>query len=72
MPEHSEGRQRLTEYGMTDDEIGLWFALADLAGRFLQLPVLHPSERSETAIEIHRIQNILLARPGLRAVGWPR
>jgi hypothetical protein len=71
MPEDPEGSERLAEYGMTADEIELWFALGRLAGRFLQLPVLHPSERSETVIDIHSIQNRLLARPGLRATGWP-
>jgi hypothetical protein len=65
------GRQRLSQYGMTDDELDLWFDLAALAGRFLQLPTLHPNERSETVVELHALQTRLLARPGLRAAGWP-
>jgi hypothetical protein len=56
---------------MTDQEIGLWYDLGALAGRFLGLPPLHPNERTETVVEIHKLQNRLLARPGLRAVGWP-
>jgi hypothetical protein len=56
---------------MTDEEIGLWYDLATLAGRFLQ-PPLYPKERNEAAVEFHRLQNRLLARPGLRAAGWPR
>jgi hypothetical protein len=56
---------------MTDDEVDLWFELAGVAGRFLRLPTLHPNERSETVVELHALQTRLLARPGLRAVGWP-
>jgi len=37
----------------------------------LSLPELHPMERGETATDFHRIQLRLLARPGLRAAGWP-
>jgi hypothetical protein len=66
------GRERLASYGMTEDEIGLWYDLAALAGRFLQLPMLHPSERNEAVVEFHQLQNRLLARPGLRAAGWPQ
>lgn len=66
------GREaRLAEYGMTSQEIRLWYALAEVAGQFLQLPTLHPNERAETVVEIHKLQNRLLARPGLRAAGWP-
>jgi len=64
--------QGLADYGMTNQEIELWKDLGAVAGQFLQLPTLHPSERNETVIEIHRLQNRLLSRPGLRAVGWPR
>jgi hypothetical protein len=72
MTNESNGRQQLSDYGMTDEEIDLWYALGALAGRFLNLPILHPNERSETVVEFHVLQNRLLARPGLRTVGWPR
>jgi len=64
-------RQQLVEYGMTYQEIDLWYDLGTMAGRFLDLPTLHPNERNETVVELHKLQNRLLARPGLRAVGWP-
>lgn len=64
-------RHRLVEYGMTEQEIELWYDLGTLAGQFYELPTLHPTEWNETAAELHRLQDRLLARPGLRAVGWP-
>jgi len=67
-----DSKQRLLDYGMTEQEIELWYALASVAGGFLDLPTLHPGERGETVYEIHKLQNRLLARPGLRAVGWPQ
>jgi hypothetical protein len=70
--ERAEGRRKLEELGMTAEEIDLWEDLAAVAGRMLDLPLLHPMERSETAYEVHRLQLRLLARPGLRAQGWPR
>ena len=72
MTDRSAADRRLAALGMTDEEIALWAALARVAGRFLQLPVLHPLERPETAAVFHQLQNRLLARPGLRAEGWPR
>ena len=65
-------RERLTAHGMTEDELDVWYALADVAGRMLRLPILHPMEQEETAHDFHKLQNRLLARPGLRAAGWPR
>ena len=65
-------RERLIAYGMTEDELDIWYALADVAGRMLQLPTLHPMEQHETAHDFHKLQDRLLARPGLRATGWPR
>jgi hypothetical protein len=69
-PDNSQQREALRRFGMTDTEIGIWFALADVAGRMLQLPVLHPTERQETAADFHHIQDRLLARAGMRAQGW--
>jgi hypothetical protein len=62
---------RLREFGMTEEELDLWRTLGTVAGRFLALPVLHPLERTEATADFHRIQTRLLARPGLRAAGWP-
>jgi hypothetical protein len=62
----------LRALGMTDEEQNLWDALAAVAGRMLQLPDLHPMEQHEVAHDFHKLQLRLLARPGLRAAGWPR
>ena len=66
------GRERLARFGMTPEEIEAWEALGHVAGRLLALPVLHPNERQETVIDVPPLQSRLLARPGLRAMGWPR
>ncbi len=64
------GRESLARLGMTDAELDVWYALADVAGRMLQLPVLHPMEQHETAHDFHKLQSRLQARPGLRAGKW--
>ena len=72
MDRERDARERLVAFGMTEDEVELWFDLADVAGRALNLPVLHDMEREETASDFHRLQSRLLARPGMRAQGWPK
>jgi hypothetical protein len=74
MPDHEQAQARaaLARLGMTKDELDLWELVSATAGRMLALPVLHPMERQETATDFHQIQLRLLARPGLRAAGWPR
>jgi hypothetical protein len=67
----ADGLDGLRALGMTEEELGVWTALAEVAGRMLALPQIHPMERTETVSEIHVLQNRLLARPGLRAQGWP-
>jgi hypothetical protein len=68
--EQDQIREQLREFGMTDEELQLWYDLAALAGRLLLLPEQHPSERSETVVDLHHLQTRLLARPGMRAAGW--
>jgi hypothetical protein len=65
-------RDGLANLGMTPAELEVWYRLGEVAGRMLQLPVLHPMEQHETAHDFHKLQSRLLARPGLRAAGWPR
>ncbi|WP_337869992.1 hypothetical protein [Meiothermus sp.] len=48
----------------------IWLALGQVAGDLLDLPVFHPSEREETVRDLHNLQSRLLARVGLRAIGW--
>ena len=68
----SDADSRLREFGMTQEEVRIWNALAGVAGATLELPVLHPMDRKEVASDFHRLQLRLLARPGLRAAGWPQ
>jgi hypothetical protein len=60
----------LAELGMTDGEIELWLALEGVAARIAALPELHPMAAHETAHALHRLQDLLLGRPGMRAQGW--
>lgn len=62
--------QPLRDMGMTEDEVAAFDALADAATKILALPTLHTMEREEVCHDIHKIQMRLLARPGLRAIGW--
>jgi subtilisin family serine protease len=66
------GREGLVGLGMTNEEIEVWYELAAVAGRILQLPELHPCERHEATHDFHKLQDRLLGRPGLRATGWLR
>jgi hypothetical protein len=63
-------RDRLAGLGMTESEIELWFAVADVAERMARLPELHPTAPHEMTHAIARLQDLLLARPGMRAQGW--
>lgn len=63
-------RERLGELGMTDQEIDLWLVLADVGERLDALPELHPMAEHEAAHALHRVQDLLLSRPGMRAQGW--
>ncbi len=65
-------RARLVALGMTEPEIALWNSVADVARGMLELPPLHPMAEHEMGHAIHRVQDLLLARPGLRAEGWGR
>lgn len=63
-------RERLDELGMTEPEIELWLALDDVGTRMAELPELHPMAAHEAAHALHRVQDLLLSRPGMRAQGW--
>ncbi len=65
-------RRCLLAYGMTVQEVEIWLALGKVAGALLELPTLHASEQVETARDIHNLQSRLVAKPGLRALGWDR
>jgi len=64
-------RESLAKLGMTEAELDVWYALADVVSQMYKLPTLHPMEAYETQHDFHKLQLRLLARPGLRAAGWP-
>jgi hypothetical protein len=63
-------RARLSGLGMTKREIDLWLVLEDVGARLAALPELHPMAEHEAGHALRRIQDLLLARPGMRAQGW--
>ena len=65
------GTNELRTVGMTQEEVDVFDALAKVANQMLALSVLHQMEREEICHDIHKLQLRLLARPGLRALGWP-
>ena len=70
LPDEDERRERLERFGMTGQELELWYATAELAGRMLELPEpgATTDERHELVHGLHRVQDALLARPGRRMV----
>jgi hypothetical protein len=68
---HHDDPDPLLAFGLTPDELDVWYDLARVAGKMLALPVQHPLERAETATEFHALQHRLLARAGVRSQrGW--
>jgi hypothetical protein len=70
-PRPDGGADPLLAFGLTPEELEVWYDLARVAGKMLALPVQHPMEQAETATEFHVLQHRLLARAGVRAQrGW--
>ena len=59
-------RETVMRLGLTEQEAGCWELASSLAGKFFQLPKLHPMDDHEVAQAIHIIQNKLLSRPAYR------
>ena len=59
-------RERVVAAGMTEAEADCWEAVARAAGKFFELPKLHPMDAAEVATAVHVIQHKLLARPTYR------
>jgi hypothetical protein len=59
-------RKRVIACGMTEAEADCWEAIAKAAGKFFELPKLHPMDDHEVAQAIHVVQNKLLGRPTYR------
>jgi len=64
--------EKLTQIGMTDSEIRIWRSLTEVFDLMYGLPPLHDAKYEETYRALHDLQSLLLERPGLRALGWPR
>jgi hypothetical protein len=59
-------RQHVLGCGFTESEADCWIHVAQAAGKFFDLPKLHPMDDQEVAQAIHVIQNKLLSRPVYR------
>jgi hypothetical protein len=59
-------RQRVIACGLTEAEADCWVAVARAAGKFFELPKLHPMDDQEVAQAIHVVQHKLLGRPAYR------
>lgn len=59
-------RQRVIACGMTEAEADCWVLISLAAGKFFELPKLHPMDDHEVAQAIHVVQNKLLGRPTYR------
>lgn len=62
----AEEHQKLISLGFTQDEADCWEFINRAAGKFFELPELHPSDGLEVAEAVHVIQNKLLSRPTYR------
>ena len=59
-------RQHVVACGLTEAEADCWVLTARAAGKFFELPKLHPMDDHEVAQAIHVIQHKLLSRPAYR------
>ena len=63
-------KKLITKHNMTEKELEAFEAVTKAATLILHLPKLHPMEKEEACHDIHKLQLRLLARPGLRVLGW--
>ena len=59
-------KQHVMSVGMTEAEADCWIAVAAAAGKFFELPELHPMDKQEVVQAIHIIQYKLMSRPAYR------
>lgn len=57
---------------LTEQEAKVATMLGDAWDEYLKLPIEHSLEQHEFCIAIHRVQDMVLARPGRRALNRPR
>ena len=67
----AEEREKVVSLGFTEDEAECWELIARAAGKFFELPELHPSDAPEVAEAVHIIQNKLMSRPTYRRYRQP-
>ena len=67
----AEERQKVVSLGFTEEEAECWELIARAAGKFFELPELHPSDAPEVAEAVHIIQNKLMSRPTYRRYRQP-
>lgn len=65
-PPKRTDRDFVIEAGLTPEEADCWELIAKAAGKFFELPKLHPMDAQEVATAIHVVQNKLLSRPTYR------
>lgn len=59
-------RQRVIAAGFTEAEADCWLLLNRAAGKFFELPKLHPMDDHEIAHAVHALQYRLMMRPAYR------
>lgn len=57
---------------LTEQEAKVATMLGDAWDEYLKLPIEHPLEQHEFCMAIHRVQDMVLARPGRRALNRTR
>lgn len=67
----AEERAKVISVGFTEDEAECWELIARAAGKFFELPELHPSDATEVAEAVHLIQTKLMSRPTYRRYRQP-
>lgn len=57
---------------LTEQEAKVATMLGAVWDEYLKLPIEHPLDQGEFCMAIHRAQDMVLARPGRRALNRPR
>lgn len=55
---------------MNPEERQVLTLLVDAHNAFNALPRIHPSEHAEWVHSLHRLQDLIMIRPTMRAEGW--
>jgi len=56
----------VSDLWLTEEERRLLAALGEWFNAFVALPEEHPADKGEATLHVHALQNIVLARPGMR------